>query len=1802
MLLVALLAAKVSFGQASLPGSGSYSEDFNGIGSTSTATLPSNWRMTNVTGARNAAISWSSGLTATNQVGSASMSSTAGNGRYNFGNSTTTTDRAIGGLSSASASQSVNMMLHTQNSGGSSIASYTISYNAERYRNGSNAAGFSILLYYSTDGTTWTLAGSNFNAVFTANADNNGLPTVPAQTIGITSQTLTLPSALAAGGSMYFAWQYSVTSGTTTGSAQAIGIDDVSITATAAAGAASPSVTASPATALTPTGATLNGNVTAVGSPTSASNVKGFVYALTATNANPTIGGTGVTDVVNATGTLATGAFNNVLTGLTTGANYTFRAYAINDNGTSYSGNQTFTTIAPTVVAVSSWLNTFQATPTLPSDTSSIRVSGSNLAGNLTVTVDAGNLFELATSSTGPWNNTVSVIPVSGTVGQTRIWVRAKANPAGRFYGNLTVTSSSANSILINLKGNSTPTAGSAFNANNLLLVQVGDSSFVQSGRAAPVFLVEIPKAGGSPVQTIALPNTAGAGANRFAASGASTTSVSLNLSPDRRFATLAGNTGVINTPSATANSATFNKVVARVDFSGAANTSTLISDAYLGQDIRSAITTNGTKIWTNGNGGMRFVDFGNATIPANATTSILTGNHRYVNIANSQLWMSTGSTSGSVQGINRVGTGLPEAAATTTRVINGTSAGSGANSPIAFSFADRNATIPGNDVMYVADLTDGLSKFSFDGTNWTLRGRLTGAAQGVYAETVGSQVNVYFTAGNALYLVTDNGAQTDNIPGASTAITSLTPIYTATGSATLRGVALTPLNVTTPDVTLTTTSTGSTVAAGSLNGVLRMQLDVAGSSAVLSRFTITTGGNYVGSDIEEWELRYSADATLDAGDVVFATVPSASAPETLVFDAAQNIPVGTSYLFLTAKIDGCVALGRLINTQDFPLVNLEFFSANLAGTTAASNTFSVVAGTPSNVTNLAIQTGAQFLPVTWDNPTCFTDVLVVADVAPITATPNPATTYTANANYGTGGGSLIGTTGRVVYQGTGDNFTLNGLTVGQTYFVKVFVKYNGVYNAGVETSAQAQNTVYYSQASGRVTDAIWALTPTGTPQTATALGGFSSNVNVVVQSGHHVRMTASNLNLRTLTVNSGGIWSAQGTTANTPQYINLYSAITNNGSFAPADTSFIGINAEGANLTLNGNLTLARIRKNSTSAPSVATSNLTITGNVRMLFNGTTIFNNIINSRLNITVAAGAVVTNLGANSSVSMDGVDGAGSGDRGGAITVNGTLNAGQILYGFNNNTTASFTTPINIGATGTLSVDSAIIIQNSTAPALVTIAAGGKFQVRRHMQLVNGNLAAGLQLLSVGGRTARLAALGVGQTVGDIVFERAMPSTGWHFITAPVQGKTFADLGGANIRLTPRNNANLFGYTENDTTRLVVNGALTEVAGWKTVNATSDAINPANAITGYRLYTQTGQRLSVTGAPFVGTVSRSLTFTPAGGWNGGGWNLIANPYPSEIDWNAFRATNNAASLSSTVYIWNPALGQYATYNSTTQTALNGGGRFIYSGQAFFAKVTAAQSVSFLESHKTVASGANRGSFLRTGSEANRIYMTLTGNGATDNAMIGFRSDATLGYDNALDAYKLTGNGVNLSTVPATGLSLAANFMPELTATQVIPVRTSVTGTGTFTLSFRNIESLDAGLVVYLRDNFLGTLTDLSQRPVYTFAVTSNPATERGRFELVTGPASVTSVAAGVSSNLSVYPNPTAGAFYLTASGLKGSQAQVTVIAADGRMVYNSSFNVNSQGRAELPVQTQLAAGVYTVRMVSAGQTLTQKLVVE
>ncbi len=228
-----------SVAQVSITPGSTVTQNFDGIGTSATAALPSGWKADKQSAAQTVG-NYGAAATVTERQGGNNMEPTAANGIYNYGagNASSALDRAVGGVSSSQASKSVNVYVQLTNNGTAAINTLTISFDVEKYRKGTNTSGppyvgnpFRIQMYHSTDGSAWTDAGANFKGEFAADDATEGYGSAPGDVVNIVGQELTLPTPLAAGASIYLAWNYSVSTGTYTSYSQGLGVDNISITA-----------------------------------------------------------------------------------------------------------------------------------------------------------------------------------------------------------------------------------------------------------------------------------------------------------------------------------------------------------------------------------------------------------------------------------------------------------------------------------------------------------------------------------------------------------------------------------------------------------------------------------------------------------------------------------------------------------------------------------------------------------------------------------------------------------------------------------------------------------------------------------------------------------------------------------------------------------------------------------------------------------------------------------------------------------------------------------------------------------------------------------------------------------------------------------------------------------------------------------------------------------------------------------------------------------------------------------------------------------------------------------------------------------------------------------------------------------------------------------------------------------------------------------------------------------------------------------------------------------------------------------
>lgn len=219
-IVVVLAACVLAEGQISISSGAAVAENFNGIGTVSTATLPANWKMSAARAGDTAMYSTIANLTRTTEAANSGSPTTGG--RYNWG-TTAGTERAIGFMTSGSYASPNAIFAFYRNTSGRVINNITISFQFERYRVNQTAA--SVAFSSSTDGSTWTSRP-------TGNIPTSDFPTA-ASAYAFANPLIVTRNAVLTGvnipnnGDFYLRW---VVTNTESRNSQGLGLDDVSVT------------------------------------------------------------------------------------------------------------------------------------------------------------------------------------------------------------------------------------------------------------------------------------------------------------------------------------------------------------------------------------------------------------------------------------------------------------------------------------------------------------------------------------------------------------------------------------------------------------------------------------------------------------------------------------------------------------------------------------------------------------------------------------------------------------------------------------------------------------------------------------------------------------------------------------------------------------------------------------------------------------------------------------------------------------------------------------------------------------------------------------------------------------------------------------------------------------------------------------------------------------------------------------------------------------------------------------------------------------------------------------------------------------------------------------------------------------------------------------------------------------------------------------------------------------------------------------------------------------------------------------
>lgn len=233
-------------------------------------------------------------------------------------------------------------------------------------------------------------------------------------------------------------------------------------------------------------------------------------------------------------------------------------------------------------------------------------------------------------------------------------------------------------------------------------------------------------------------------------------------------------------------------------------------------------------------------------------------------------------------------------------------------------------------------------------------------------------------------------------------------------------------------------------------------------------------------------------------------------------------------------------------------------------------------------------------------------------------------------------------------------------------------------------------------------------------------------------------------------------------------------------------------------------------------------------------------------------------------------------------------------------------------------------------------------------------------------------------------------------------------------------------------------------------------------------------------------FAGTINNGSFTALVASTAADRFNLVPNPYPSAIDWDAASGWTKT-NLYNAIYVWNRNTGNYASYVATV--GANGGSRYIAPGQSFFVKSTAASAGLQMTDAVRLHSSAP---FLNPVLAGDIIRISTVNDQGSDETLIRFSPEATDDFDPALDADKLSGTDAapQLATLTESGRIMSINSLPDDFKNLSVPLRFTSSTTGAYALTFNIGAPLLEKYVFLLEDLVTNSFHNLNESAVYNF----------------------------------------------------------------------------------------------------------------
>lgn len=331
------------------------------------------------------------------------------------------------------------------------------------------------------------------------------------------------------------------------------------------------------------------------------------------------------------------------------------------------------------------------------------------------------------------------------------------------------------------------------------------------------------------------------------------------------------------------------------------------------------------------------------------------------------------------------------------------------------------------------------------------------------------------------------------------------------------------------------------------------------------------------------------------------------------------------------------------------------------------------------------------------------------------------------------------------------------------------------------------------------------------------------------------------------------------------------------------------------------------------------------------------------------------------------------------------------------------------------------------------------------------------------------------------------------------------------------------------------------------------------------------------ISFSGSLNTGTINIPVTK------NSDGYNLIPNPYPSSIDWNAASGwTKN--SENNTTYIYSHSQSQWSQFDGST--GIHGASRYIAPGQSFFVKVSSAGNITMNNNVRV----HNATTLLKSSNNIvdNLIKLRVSGdaNSIKDETVVYFANNPASSGSEKWFSYEPT--APSLYTVK-NNQNYAINILPDANTTVAVTLAFKAGANGNYTIDVAELGNFTLCSTVILEDLFTGSTHNLLANPAYSF--TANTTDNVNRFVLHFASAVGTGEISKTNSNVYSYEN---NIYVNTNESIK----KVNIYNAIGQLV-KSVYNVNGLLKIDMHEQP---TGYYIVNVVTDNGVANQKVLIK